>query len=143
VRHIRVWQKRTDSKSIYVQMVEKFGCNSEEVKGINGIAPSVGNTWIISYTVKSGVPSGLVGSDFVLNGNNLEFEDDSESWRVYSSKRADQIYKASEAAVREMTFRIQGLPLDVKQAELFSELNRFGYGIHGMNQIRQSYDKTS
>ncbi len=50
----------------------------------------------------------------------------------YESYRAEEANKAKAEALRDMTFRIKGLPLEA--------LNGLGFGIEDMNKIRQFYD---
>jgi len=48
--------------------------------------------------------------------------------------------EAQEKAVRNMTFRIQGLPLDADQKELFDALNLIGFGLDDKDSLRAMYD---
>ena len=143
--HLKRDKQRTDLKEIYVAMCEKFGDSSPEVKGITGIAPNVDLTWIIAYgKITNGfvskVPKGMVSKVIKLNKCDIMIEDAMVEASVYVSARKEEARLAQVKAIRDMTFRIQGLPLDVNQKELFKVLKDLGFDIDDMDKIKQMYD---
>ncbi len=135
---LKKFRQKTDGKAIFVQMCEVFGENSAEVKEITGIAPSADQTWIIAYG-KNKVPCGMIGRSLTLNEGNVEIEDATRSASEYDQMRKE----AQEKAVRNITFRIQGLPLDADQKELFDALNLIGFGLDDKDlfkNLRAMYD---
>ena len=143
--HLKRDKQRTDLKEIYVAMCEKFGDSSPEVKGITGIAPNVDLTWIIAYgKITNGfvskVPKGMVSKVIKLKKCDIMIEDAMVEASVYVSARKEEARLAQVKAIRDMTFRIQGLPLDVNQKELFKVLKDLGFDIDDMDKIKQMYD---
>ena len=130
---------RVDSRAIYVAMCAKFGSTSRAVKGISGMAPSVEQTWIIAYQGNK-VPEETIGKYINLNNCDILIEDAMKEASFYESNRAEEASKAKAEALRDMTFRIQGLPLNAVQREVFETINGLGFGIDDMNKIRQLYD---
>jgi len=137
--HLNKFKQRTDGKAIYAEMVAKFGSNSCAVKGITGIAPHVDQSWIIAYGIIK-VPEKVVSSTIKLNDCDVKIEDASIEASVYETERLKAAERLAAEAKRVMTFRVQGLPLDVRQNELFDVLNGLGFGIEDMNKVRQMYD---
>ena len=137
--HLKKFKQRTDGKAIYAQMVDKFGSDSPAVKGITGIAPHVDQSWIIAYG-KIKVPRDVVDNVIRLNDCEVRIEDAAIEASVYEAKRQEAAERVEAEAKRVMTFRVQGLPLDTKQEELFSALNHLGFGIEDLNKVRQMFD---
>ena len=137
LNRLNKYEQRADIQGIYASFVAKYGVSSNEVKDIVGIAKSVDVTWIIKY-VK--VPEGMVGDYVTVNKREVLIEDAGIEAGVYDEKRREDLERARALEFKDVTFRIQGLPLDIEQQELTEALIKLGFRTLEKNNVRRMYE---
>lgn len=135
--NLNKYEQRTDIQLIYASLVAKYGVSSNEVKDIVGIAKSVDVTWIIRY---SKVPAGMVGEYVTVNKCKVMIEDAGIEAGVYDEKRREELARARQLEFKDVTFRIQGLPLDTEQRELTDALVSLGFLTLEMENVKRMYE---
>ena len=134
---LKKFKQRTESRAIYVAMVDKFGASATEVKGITAIGKAVDLTWIVVYKES---PQGMVGQSIKINDCVIEIEDAGIVASVYVVRRAEKAEKEKATAVSVMSFRIQDLPIDVEQQELHSKIQTLGFGGVQLKDVKKMWD---
>ena len=130
-------EQRTDINAIYKTLVSKFGANSALVRTIIGISKSVEQTWIIRYKT---VPEGLIDQHITLNGKQVLVEDAKITADVYDTKRSKKADEDKANAYKDITFKIQGLPLDIEQKESYDCLVKLGFESLKIENVRCMYE---
>ena len=84
---LKKFKQRTESRAIYVALVDKFGASATEVKGITAIGKAVDLTWIVVYKDS---PKEMVGQSIKINDCVIEIEDAGIVASVYVERRAEK-----------------------------------------------------
>jgi hypothetical protein len=105
----------------------KFGYESEVMKQIDGIGKGVRpGEWIVSF---KSMPA-------VLKDMKSDIDDD-----VFVQDACKQYVPPARIKTVELTFRIDGLPLDCVREELYDRLKSLGFQLYSADQLRQLYDR--
>jgi len=105
----------------------KYGYESEVMKQIDGIGKGVRpGEWIVSFR---SMPA-------VLKDMKSDIDED-----VIVQDACKQYVPPTRIKTSELTFRIDGLPLDCVREELYDCLKSLGFPLHSADQLRQLYDR--
>ena len=127
--------RKVTHSEIYKEIANVYGRSSKEVVEIAGIGKGANELeWIVSY--KNGFPSSFQKANVYINGFEVKIEDAGKRVVPKINTKLPVVKKK-----RDMLFRIDGLPLDAGQNELFNQLNALKIGIADPKHMRQIYDR--
>ena len=118
---------------IYKLLCEKFGQDGEMIRSIDGIGKGVNQgEWIVSF------PDGKHPDEI---GVGITVQYSLGSAYLQDARKEFSEVKTKEA-IKDLQFRISGLPIDVNNQELQSKLVKLGFKVD-LPQLRQLYDRTT
>jgi len=117
---------------IYTLLCGKFGQGSEMISSIDGIGKGVNQgEWIVTFP--DGKHSDEIGESVVVQyslGN------------AYLQDARKEFAEVKTKETKDLQFRISGLPIDVNNQELHSELDKLGFNVE-LPQLRRQRNQIS
>ena len=127
----------------------RFGPHSKQVQEIIAIGQGSDDlTWFIAY--KGSIPDSTINSNHqtvndayvIINNVRAYLFNASESIES-TTVNSNNHNKINNSNRFQLSFRVHGLPLDVKQCEVFEVLKKIGHGIENKEDLRQVCIKDS